>query len=39
MKGFQEFMLQPQRLPAILATIERARERIYGPLARRVAFR
>jgi multiple sugar transport system substrate-binding protein len=31
MKGFQEFMLQPQRLPAILATIERARERIYGP--------
>ncbi|MEO8676700.1 MAG: ABC transporter substrate-binding protein [Casimicrobiaceae bacterium] len=32
MKGFQEFMLQPQRLPAILATIERARERIYGPL-------
>ncbi len=39
MKGFQEFMLQPQRLPAILATIERARERIYGPLPRRVAFR
>jgi multiple sugar transport system substrate-binding protein len=34
MKGFQEFMLQPQRLPAILATIERARERIYGPLPR-----
>jgi multiple sugar transport system substrate-binding protein len=32
MKGFQEFMLQPQRLPAILAAIERARERIYGPL-------
>ena len=32
MKGFQEFMLQPQRLPAVLATIERARERIYGPL-------
>ena len=34
MKGFQEFMLQPQRLPGILATIERARERIYGPLPR-----
>ncbi len=35
MKGFQEFMLHPQRLDAILATIERARERIYGPLPRR----
>jgi multiple sugar transport system substrate-binding protein len=33
MKGFQEFMLYPERLDAILATIERARSRIYGPLA------
>jgi multiple sugar transport system substrate-binding protein len=32
MKGFQEFMLQPQRLPAILSAIESARQRIYGPL-------
>lgn len=30
MKGFQEFMLRPERLDAILATIERARQRIYG---------
>jgi multiple sugar transport system substrate-binding protein len=30
MKGFQEFMLFPDRLEAILATIERARARIYG---------
>ena len=30
MKGFQEFMLHPDRLDAILATIERARARIYG---------
>lgn len=37
MKGFQEFMLQPQRLPAILATIEKARQRIYGPLPRAAA--
>jgi multiple sugar transport system substrate-binding protein len=29
MKGFQEFMLNPERLDAILATIERARVRIY----------
>ncbi|HEX2116582.1 MAG TPA: ABC transporter substrate-binding protein, partial [Alphaproteobacteria bacterium] len=29
MKGFQEFMLNPERLDAILATIERARLRIY----------
>ena len=36
MKGFQEFMLKPHRLPAILATIERARERIYGPLPRSI---
>jgi multiple sugar transport system substrate-binding protein len=28
MKGFQEFMLRPERLDAILATIERARARI-----------
>jgi multiple sugar transport system substrate-binding protein len=33
MKGFQEFMLQPQRLVAILDAIEKARRRIYGPLA------
>jgi multiple sugar transport system substrate-binding protein len=31
MKGFQEFMLNPQRQDAILGTIERARLRIYGP--------
>jgi multiple sugar transport system substrate-binding protein len=31
MKGFQEFMLNPQRLDAVLAGIERARMRIYGP--------
>ena len=30
MKGFQEFMLHPDRLESILATIERARARIYG---------
>jgi multiple sugar transport system substrate-binding protein len=30
MKGFQEFMLYPDRLDTILATIERARIRIYG---------
>jgi multiple sugar transport system substrate-binding protein len=29
MKGFQEFMLRPDRLDAILANIERARQRIY----------
>jgi len=33
MKGFQEFMLHPDRLDDVLATIERARLRIYGPLA------
>jgi len=32
MKGFQEFMLYPERLDAILAGIERARLRIFGPL-------
>jgi multiple sugar transport system substrate-binding protein len=31
MKGFQEFMLHPQRADAVLAGIERARSRIYGP--------
>jgi multiple sugar transport system substrate-binding protein len=30
MKGFQEFMLYPDRLDSILVTIERARARIYG---------
>ncbi len=30
MKGFQEFMLYPDRLEAILVTIERARARVYG---------
>jgi multiple sugar transport system substrate-binding protein len=29
MKGFQEFMLQPERLDAILDNIEQARKRIY----------
>jgi multiple sugar transport system substrate-binding protein len=32
MKGFQEFMLNPQRADAILDSIEAARLRIYGPL-------
>jgi multiple sugar transport system substrate-binding protein len=30
MKGFQEFMINPDRLDGILTTIERARRRIYG---------
>lgn len=30
MKGFQEFMVRPDRLDGILETIERARQRIYG---------
>ena len=30
MKGFQEFLLKPERMDAILDTIERARARIYG---------
>ncbi|HEX2197100.1 MAG TPA: ABC transporter substrate-binding protein [Burkholderiales bacterium] len=30
MKGFQEFMLHPQRLDGILQTIEQSRQRIYG---------
>jgi len=30
MKGFQEFLLKPERTDAILETIERARARIYG---------
>jgi multiple sugar transport system substrate-binding protein len=29
MKGFQEFMIDPLRLDSVLATIERARKRIY----------
>jgi len=33
MKGWQEFMLNPDRLDSILETIERARVRIYGPPA------
>ena len=33
MKGFQDIMLYPDRLDAILATIERARIRIYGALS------
>ena len=32
MKGFQEFMVKPDRIDSILATIEKARTRIYGPL-------
>lgn len=32
MKGFQEFMLYPDRLDTILESIERARARIYGAL-------
>lgn len=31
MRGFQEFMIKPDRLDAVLAGIERARQRIYGP--------
>jgi multiple sugar transport system substrate-binding protein len=31
MKGFQEFMLKPERLDTILSNIERARLRIYKP--------
>ena len=33
MKGFQEFMMYPDRLESVLATIERARQRIYGSAA------
>jgi multiple sugar transport system substrate-binding protein len=29
MKGFQEFMVNPDRLEAVLSSIERARRRIY----------
>ena len=32
MKGFQEFMVYPERLDAILDTVERARARVYGAL-------
>jgi multiple sugar transport system substrate-binding protein len=31
MKGFQEFMVKPDRLERIVHDIERARQRIYGP--------
>jgi multiple sugar transport system substrate-binding protein len=31
MKGFQEFMVKPDRLERILGDIERVRQRIYGP--------
>ncbi len=30
MKGFQEFMVKPDRLDSVLATIEKARKRIYA---------
>ncbi len=30
MKGFQEFMIKPDRVDAVLASIERARKRIYA---------
>jgi hypothetical protein len=30
MKGFQEFMVNPDRVYHVLGTIERARARIYG---------
>ena len=30
MKGFQEFMVKPDRIDSVLATIERARKRIYA---------
>ena len=30
MKGFQEFMVKPERLDTVLANIERARKRIYA---------
>ena len=30
MKGFQDFMMYPDRIDSVLATIERARQRIYG---------
>ncbi len=30
MKGFQEFMVKPNRIDSVLATIERARKRIYA---------
>jgi len=32
MKGFQEFMVKPDRIDSVLANIERARKRIYGSL-------
>ncbi|TMJ06208.1 MAG: carbohydrate ABC transporter substrate-binding protein [Alphaproteobacteria bacterium] len=30
MKGFQEFMIEPERIESVLAAIEQARKRIYG---------
>ena len=39
MKGFQEFMLKPERLPVVLETIERARTRIYGGATARALAR
>lgn len=39
MKGFQEFMLYPDRLESILGNIERARVRIYGAAATETAGR
>ena len=39
MKGFQEFLLKPERQDAILETIERARARIHGPPVSTVPFR
>lgn len=32
MKGFQEFMVKPDRIDSVLATVEKARKRIYGAL-------
>jgi len=32
MKGFQEFMVKPDRIDAVLANVEKARKRIYGAL-------
>ena len=31
MKGFQEFMVDPDRLDQVIESIERARKRIYKP--------
>jgi multiple sugar transport system substrate-binding protein len=32
MKGFQEFMVKPDRIDSVLANVEKARKRIYGAL-------